>query len=156
PSCGCFGRVAVSPWWTLALDVALIATLLSCRPLPGSGFLPGSIRNVLATGLGAVAFLTAIGGAFMLATDDPAAVLARLRGEPIAVKPSVSDVGDGVAQEQRSITVQLTNHSQRSVQIVGGTSNCACIATDDLPVAVPPHESRAIKVHVYFRGAIGR
>jgi len=156
PSCGCFGRVAVSPWWTLALDVGVIAALISCRPLPGSGFLPASIRHVLAIGLGAVAFLTLGGGAFMLASADPTAVLARLRGEPIAVQPSMSEVGSGVAEEQRSITFQLTNRSDHPVQFVGGTSNCACIATADLPVTVAPRESRPITVKVNFKGEVGR
>ena len=31
-SCGCFGRVVVSPWYTLALDVGAIAALAFARP----------------------------------------------------------------------------------------------------------------------------
>ncbi len=33
-SCGCFGLVEVSPWYTLALDVALVGALLAARPQP--------------------------------------------------------------------------------------------------------------------------
>ncbi|HXG09857.1 MAG TPA: MauE/DoxX family redox-associated membrane protein [Gemmataceae bacterium] len=31
-TCGCFGRVAVPPWATVAMDVAVLAALLLCRP----------------------------------------------------------------------------------------------------------------------------
>jgi hypothetical protein len=31
-SCGCFGAVAVNPWWILVLDVAVVAALLVFRP----------------------------------------------------------------------------------------------------------------------------
>lgn len=31
-SCGCFGAVPVNPWWTLGLDVSVVAALLISRP----------------------------------------------------------------------------------------------------------------------------
>jgi thiol-disulfide isomerase/thioredoxin len=31
-SCGCFGRVTVNPWWTLALDTALALLLVAVKP----------------------------------------------------------------------------------------------------------------------------
>jgi thiol-disulfide isomerase/thioredoxin len=31
-SCGCFGRVTVSPWWTLTMDLAAVAALLLWTP----------------------------------------------------------------------------------------------------------------------------
>jgi hypothetical protein len=31
-SCGCFGRVTVSPWWTLTMDLAAVAALLLWAP----------------------------------------------------------------------------------------------------------------------------
>ena len=35
-TCGCFGSVAISPWWTAALDAAAVASLLLAKPTPGS------------------------------------------------------------------------------------------------------------------------
>jgi hypothetical protein len=32
-SCGCFGRVSISPWWTLLGDLTAVAALLCWRPL---------------------------------------------------------------------------------------------------------------------------
>ena len=31
-SCGCFGAVAVNPWYTFTLDACIIAALIACRP----------------------------------------------------------------------------------------------------------------------------
>ncbi len=31
-SCGCFGRLAVSPWWKFGVDVAVLGALVACRP----------------------------------------------------------------------------------------------------------------------------
>jgi hypothetical protein len=31
-SCGCFGRMEISPWWTLLLDLSAVAALLKWRP----------------------------------------------------------------------------------------------------------------------------
>jgi hypothetical protein len=156
PSCGCLGRVTLSPWWSFGLDVAILATLLFSRPSSSLATLPAGARNLIATGIGAAGFLMLIGGAFLLASEDPVVALARLRGEPIAVEPSVSELGAGIAGEQRTITVQLTNRTGQAVRIVGGTSNCDCIATGDLPVAVPPGESQPITVKLSFKGKVGR
>ena len=35
-SCGCFGRISVSPWYTLTLDVIAVAALLWRRPAGGN------------------------------------------------------------------------------------------------------------------------
>lgn len=157
PSCGCFGRITVSPWWTFALDVALIGVLVACRPRPSEELHSTSgVRTALTTGAGAVACLGLIGGAFWFAFDDPAAALARLRGEPITVEPSLTDVGDGISEEVRTLTIQLVNRGEQPVAIVGGTANCSCLATASLPGTVPPGESRPVTVQVTFKGQRGR
>ncbi len=156
-SCGCFGRLTVSPWLTLALDVTAVAALAVWRPVRSTETRPAAwLRGVLRTGFGAAAFLALIGGAFLLTSDDPTRALARLRGEVISIEPAVSQVGEGVAGEQRTFPISLTNHGDRVVQIIGGTTTCSCIATGDLPITVPPGESRPIEVQVTFRGTSGR
>jgi hypothetical protein len=156
PSCGCFGRVTVNPWWTFALDAAVVAVLAVCSPPLSSQTIPGArLRGVLTTVLGAAAILALVGGAFLLFSGDPATALARLRGEPITVEPSVSWVGERPAQDEDTFTIQLTNHGDQAVQVFGGTANCSCIATGDLPMSIPPHESRQISVNVMFKGQPG-
>jgi len=155
-SCGCFGRLTVNPWLSFAFDGTAVAALVIWRPLCSQGQPAAWLRGVLRIGLGTGAFLTLIGGAFLLAFDYPAGALARLRGEVIAVEPIVSRVGDGVAQEHRRFSVQLTNHGERPVRLLGGTTTCSCIATEDLPITVPPGESRSLAVQVKFSGGAGR
>jgi len=156
-SCGCFGAVAVHPWWTVALDVVIVLFLVTVRPastpaLPDSGWL----ASVATSALGAAAILTVICGVFFLLFDNPTAALAWLRGEAVTVEPYVTDVGEGVAGEWRTFTIRVRNHGNRTVRIFGGTTSCACIATKDLPVDIPPYESRSIRVEMGFRGLPGR
>jgi hypothetical protein len=74
----------------------------------------------------------------------------------MSVEPSLSWAGEGVAEEERTLTIQLTNHGDQPVQVIGGTANCACITTTDLPISIPPRESRPIDVKVTFKGGVGR
>jgi hypothetical protein len=55
-SCGCFGKFAVDPWYTLAFDVAAIAALLVWSPVPETAaLLYARPLNVLAVFLAASA-----------------------------------------------------------------------------------------------------
>jgi hypothetical protein len=156
PSCGCLGRVTVSPWLTFALDTAVVAALLLLRPAPGFAIPTGGLlRASWPIALGTMLILVLTAGLFLLAVEDPEAALARLRGEPITVEPSRSWVGERPAWEEETFTILLRNHGNARVRIYGGTADCACIVTRDLPVTVPPHESRPISVQVMFKGPPG-
>jgi hypothetical protein len=156
-SCGCLGRVEASPWLAFAFDLGAVVSLLIWRPARELETRPVVwLGGLLKTVAGTVAFLTLIGGAFLLLCDNPNEALARLRGEAITVEPAVSQVGQAVAGEQRTFAVRLTNIQQRPVRIVGGSADCFCIATDDLPFTLRPGQSRSIQVRVTFRGGGGR
>jgi len=162
-SCGCLGRVSVNPWITFGLDIGLVALLALSRPRPEeSPCHPFTLspcqpwREAVSTSLGALAFLALIAGVFFLLFDNPVEALARLRGESIGVEPTVSDVGSAIAGTHRDFAIELINHTDHSVRIVGGTTTCGCIATRDLPVELPPHEARSITVQMTFRGSPGR
>jgi hypothetical protein len=156
-SCGCFGRVEVSPWLSLTLDVAAVAALLTLRPARGEQLRAAPwLQGLLRTAGGAVVFLVLIGGALLLCCDDPQRVLAQLRGELRTVEPPVTDVGEGRPGEQRTFTIQLANRTPAPVRILGGTSSCACVATDDLPLTLNAGETRSMTVQIRFRGSPGR
>jgi hypothetical protein len=156
-SCGCFGRVEVNPWWTFALDLGVIATLVLVRPLPESkGMLAPRLWTWLRPWAGAAVSLSLIGGAFVLAFDNPYAALARLRGESITIEPVVSAVGDGEVGWQRKFPIRLRNHTDRPVRLYGGTTSCSCIATDDLPITLPGGGTETLEVQVRFAGSPGR
>jgi hypothetical protein len=158
-SCGCFGQLRVSPWWSFALGVTAITALLIWRPRLVSKPQPAPAtwyRSVATTALGAAAFLALIGGVFVVASEDPAQALAQWRGELIGVRPAVSQVGNGVAGEERSFTIQLTNNGNQKIQVIGGTTTCSCLTTKDLPITISPGESKSIDVNMTFRGTPGR
>lgn len=158
-TCGCFGRVTVHPGVTTAIDVVILVALGLCRPQT-SYALQTEFRRlvpvVMKVGGGAAAllFLSAVG--FLLSVDRPTNTLAWLRGESLTVNPSLSDVGEATAGTQRLFTVHLVNHTGRPIQIVGGTTTCACIATHDLPITVPPYQTQPIRVQMTFVGQPGR
>jgi hypothetical protein len=157
-SCDCFGRIHVSPWAALLLDlVCLVALTLCCPPLcaaeaPADGRWR---REALTIAAGAGALLTVGLGAVLLAADSPGAVLARLRGEVLFVDPIVSDLGSAVPGQTHNFMVHVHNRSDRTVKILGGTSTCSCVTTEDLPVAVPPRSSVPVSVRARFGGTTG-
>jgi len=76
-SCGCFGRVSISPWFTFTLDVFVLAALLVCRPAAQNGqrnahdsYVPGFDLAML---LGAW-LLVAVPAAGAIASYEPAAL----------------------------------------------------------------------------------
>ncbi len=155
-SCGCLGRITVSPWLAFAIDVAALAGLAFWRPARTADPRQTDwLRSLLKTAAGTLALLGLMGGLFLILAQNPADALARLRGEAITVEPPVSDVGEAVAGEERAFTIRLTNHTDRPVRITGGTTGCWCIATDDLPTTVPEGGSRPIAVRMTFNGGAG-
>jgi hypothetical protein len=70
PSCGCFGRLTVSPWLALGLDLAVVTALLVCRPAgPIEAPAVAWLRGLLKSGVGAAGLLVLVGSAFLLAFD---------------------------------------------------------------------------------------
>jgi len=93
-SCGCFGRLMISPWITFVIDLAALAGLAFFRPVDGLAISVSWFRGVVQTLVGASGLLALLGVLFLLVFDDPAAALAELRGESITVAPAFSQVGD--------------------------------------------------------------
>jgi hypothetical protein len=156
-SCGCFGEVQVSPWLTLSLDVAAIVALVIWRPrAEDRGVQASWFGPVLKTAAGALVILTLFVGAALALFDSPAEALAKLRGEAITVEPAVSEVGEGVRGEARVFRLSLTNQTAEPIRVVGGTTDCSCITTGDLPITLAPGETGSIAVRVRFSGSPGK
>lgn len=152
-SCGCFGQIRVNPWITLGVDATAVATLLVLRPvLGGSSILPAFLMHTL---FGAAIILAILSASLFLFIDHPRDFLARLRGEVITVEPQVTTLGEGVSGEEREFEVQVYNHYDRSVCLIGGTSNCSCNATSSLPLNLAPGEIKAVRISGRFGGSRG-
>jgi hypothetical protein len=156
-SCSCFGRLAVSPWVSFGVDVAAVASLAIWRPAQADdGPRPAWMQQALKIASGACLLLALGGGIVLLTFASPAEALAWFRGEAITVSPTVHDVGKGGPGEEQTFRVALTNRTKRPIRVVGGTTECACVATKDLPLTLAVGESRSIEVSVRFVGSPGR
>ena len=160
-SCGCFGRIHVSPWNAFGLDVVCLGMLGLCRP----AFRRGQARagadsrwlreTLMIVGVAGAILAVCLGGVLLAGGGRPGDLLARIRGDRITVEPPVTDMGADEAGHKRRFTVHLHNHTDHTVRIVGGTTSCGCIVTDDLPVSIPPGGSVPVTVRTGFKGTPG-
>jgi hypothetical protein len=149
PSCGCFGRVEVSPWASLTLDVGCVLALLATRPA-GQWQLDSGIA-LTATAV-AVAF-----GALAFGSMTPLAekTLARVRGEDLVLTGGDADAGTAAKGESRDVPVTIENITCADLHLIGGTASCACVATGDLPLTVPAGGRVTVHVTIRFTGEAG-
>jgi len=160
-SCGCFGAIKASPWVAFGVDLVALALLGIARP---------DFRTELQSVRGrwgrafvgefgliavAVAFGAGIVGVTSLAFGSPEAALARLRGESVSVRPAFTDIGSGEAGQELEAAVEIVNWTDRPVHVFGGTSDCSCIATNDLPLTLAPGEARRVSVQVRLPASPG-
>jgi hypothetical protein len=153
PTCGCFGQVTISPWLTLGLDVLAMSVLILTRPSPNPSpreqrFGPVLIWTLVAVVLGGVVLIARHGG--------PASAWHAFAGQTLLIEPSLAEIGAGQIGHSRSFVVNVSNVSNVPVRIVVGTNNCIANAVCDLPIMIPPGESRAIRIEGHFRGSPGR
>ncbi len=142
-SCGCFGVIKASPWAAFAVDVTALGLLaVGCPRLVNRVEVIGSLKWAG----GVVALLAIITAGSTLAFGSPAAAVARLRGESLGVSPNTLDFGSGKPGEVLTASLTVWNYSSQPVRLIGGTSDCSCITTADMPVTVPQGESATISV----------
>ena len=151
-ACGCFGAVRASPWHAFGVDVAALVLLAIGRPdLRADSFrLPSGLAGITA---GAAVILLVITGIGSWIYGSPAAALARLRGEAVTVSSDYVDFGSGSPHQVLETSVEVQNWSDRPVQLIGGTSDCSCVTTSDLPLVIPPGESRPVGMQLTIPGA---
>ncbi len=160
-SCGCFGRLSVSPWYAFGLDVLVLTGLLVGRPdlkplreNPRRG-LAGAMLPAAWGLAGMVVIGGVLSGLAYFGFGSMPAALAYLRGERVSIDPRLVDVGEGPRGEARDVTVTLMNWTDRPVQLFGGTADCSCTVLHDLPVTIPAKESRSVSVQVRLSGSPG-
>lgn len=146
-SCGCFGALRASPWTAFGVDLAALALLALTRPPLHRGSLkvPSSALLIPVSAAAVLVILTATVSAIY---GSPAAALARLRGDLLKASPDYVDFGTAASGEVVERSVEVWNWSDQTVKLVGGTSDCSCVTTADLPVTIPPGERRSVEVRL--------
>jgi hypothetical protein len=158
-SCGCFGQVQVAPWVTLLIDLAALALLGLIRPhkLNWNALRQHALARRLWVPLATSAVLLAGGICFLVGQSGSVSLaLAKLRGDRLLITPPVADLGPHTAGSLVHAQVAILNITERPLRLVGGTTDCRCITTADLPVTVPPGGSVTIRIQVVFGGQPGR
>jgi hypothetical protein len=150
-SCGCFGRIRVSPWTALTLDVAVLSCLSWARPqtlrLEQLKIEISSLVKPVLVGGGAVVIILGVLASiawYGFGSIDEG--IAHLRGEGISAYPRLVDFGSSQPGQMHEKQVTLKNWTVQSIRIVGATDNCSCVATHDLPLSIPAGEARKIKL----------
>ena len=146
-NCGCFGLIQASPWAAFGVDLAALVLLALGRPAK----VVGTLRVPLGL-IGVAIVLATLAGVGTLAFGSLDAAIAKLRGEPLGVTPAVLDFGQGKPGELLTTSVTVRNFTTDPVRLIGGTSDCSCLVTQDLPVTIPPGESVNIAVRLKVPG----
>jgi hypothetical protein len=160
-SCGCFGRLSVNPWITFSGDLIALAALVVSRPdLKALWQNPRSAWSQLAvpalTGLAALSLL--FGGLAALIVygfGSTEAALVYFREETVTIYPRLIYLGEGDPGEVQKGIVQVKNWTDHPIRVFGGTSDCSCVATDDLPLTIGPGEATPISVTVHLPSGEG-
>jgi len=164
PSCGCFGKVTLNPWYTFCLDMAAVAALRYWRPRAirahpsQANFRIGVLRPVLYLASGVTFILGLFLATLWLTSPSVSAALTLLRGEPMTIEPSEIEIGRGVRNETREFSLQVSNHSDRTICVLGGRlrlGGCRCVTSEELPLSVAPGETRSLKCKFEFLGKTG-
>lgn len=158
-SCGCFGSVKASPWHAFAVDIIALVLLSLSRPafrtlVSRELWWTAALRG-FGVAAGALAAYVGIIGLASLAFGSPDAALARLRGERLSIRPQVVDVGTGQPGQSLTAAIEVVNRTDEPLTILGGTSDCSCVTTVDLPVTLAPGEAHQVSVQVRLPGNSG-
>lgn len=100
-SCGCFGNVEVSPWWTFLLDALIVAAM--CRFRPARTALAGAAPSE-ANMHGVATRLTAFVAAALLVGIPSALAMARYAPASLAADGSITGQGDSIVLEPEKWT----------------------------------------------------
>ncbi len=135
-SCNCLGPIRTNPWLACAIDAVAVIALLSIRPTLSAviGQLPDANRASRMTGMTVVGLVLAF--AFWVSGGYSQARWL-IAGEALQADSHYLDFGTLAAGEIASRDVTITNVSNATVRVAGGTIDCRCHITDIVPSIAP-------------------
>ena len=155
--CGCFGDLPVTPWTALAIDASALALLvIAYATLRRGETFRTDTRAALTQFVACQLLLAGCWSAFVAASARSSEVaLASFGNDDIAVLPGQIDFGVSPAGESAYRTVTIHNLSASPLIFFGGTADCGCVTTADMPVTIPPGESRGIGITLKLPATAG-
>ncbi len=144
-NCGCFGLVETNPVTILGLDILVILMLVLYRPeMNFTGVRQLSIQ-LASIGLGTAAILLVVSFVAWVRYGSIKTAITAVTGRPFASDLMV-DFGEATPGEHLGKTVTISNNSTRAVRLIGGTTDCSCVTTSDLPINIP--ENSSVEIHI--------
>jgi hypothetical protein len=157
-SCGCFGALDVNPAYTLMLDLVLFAVLVIAwfrtRHDTAKDAAYSEIIRTIAVSTSMLLVVLTLPG--LVGAVDYTSVLRTLRGEYLSICPRVVDLGSIAPGEKLVSLVEVWNHGDTTIRIVGGTASCGCMVHEDLPKHVPPHSQVTLRIQVTHKKGQGQ
>jgi hypothetical protein len=139
-TCGCFGIINASPWHVFLVDVSVIALLLLFRPTWNSAEFRCLLIPTAKVFVGTAVILSMIAVSGIFVYGSLSATLAKLRGDELDA-PGYLDFGEATQGEVVVSRASITNYSPLPYKLIGGTSDCSCVTTSEMPLTIPANES---------------
>jgi len=76
-----------------------------------------------------------------------------LRGHRLLVDSPAAQLGIVNSGEVRDVIFHITNHTEKSVRILGCETGCQCMVSRGLPVAIGPGETAEVVITVSFKAS---
>lgn len=147
-NCGCFGAIKASPWAAFAVDIVAVAALIIARPnrveWQVATMKPLLLRTAVLLG-GALASFAVIALGCTLFFGSISATLATLQGESLSA-PSYVNFGSAKPGDRLEQTITIKNWTAKPVRLIGGTSDCSCVTTSEMPLTIPSGESLTLTI----------
>lgn len=161
-SCGCFGAIQLNPEIAFLFDLGIVGVLARFPPekqLIASTF--GQSMGILLLdgmwiGTGMVVLMGVLVGFGLFWFGSLDSAVAFLRGDLVSVQPGIVDLGSAPSGEFHQADVRLTNRMEKPVTLFGGTSDCSCLVTANLPATLMPGESVKLSLTMRFPHEPGR
>lgn len=72
--------------------------------------------------------------------------IAYVKGYALYVETPELSAGHVPAGKLGEVSFPIKNLSNRAITVIGAREDCGCLATEDLPLVVPPRETSSIRV----------
>jgi Protein of unknown function (DUF1573) len=147
--CGCFGDLPITPRFALFVDLAAIALLIlvlikKIRDTQNSA--KQIATDILKFALLQLMLATSYTIFLAVTFSRTEIFLSSVSGKGVVVSPSDLPFGNVPEGSQITKSLRIFNISNRSITITGGTADCSCVATTDLPLVISPSGYQDISV----------
>lgn len=153
PTCSCLGAYSVPPKWIFGFDLIILYLLATFKPNKIESL--GQKSNILSVVSVGVCFFILFHGILSIPAAWAIQSKTDLREEYLEINPPWVDLGEAPWRTARTFTVQINNKSTEPINIIGGMNDCAISTLKNLPITIPPGQSKHIEIEASFRGQPG-